>query len=213
MAHDPQARTDRRSFLQAGALATASAMSAAPASGAQQVVARDTVLPRRKLGKTGVELTMLEQGAVRSDDRVLRFAFANGVRVFDTAKVYGTEPSFKKWFEQDRRVRKEIVMVTKDTPKAPRDADDGRSAAEGPRYRLHRSFLRSRFGGRTKPGRLDQLRQEPGVQGDRRRDPEVGQGQVHRLLDPSQGPWPDHPGGRRRGIRRRDHAPVHPLAR
>ncbi len=121
MAQDPQARTDRRSFLQAGALATASAMSAAPASGAQQVVAREAVLPRRKLGKTGVELTMLEQGAVRSDDRVLRFAFANGVRVFDTAKAYGTEPSFRKWFEQDSHVRKEIVIVTKDTPRAPRE--------------------------------------------------------------------------------------------
>ncbi len=61
--------------------------------------------------------------------------------------------------------------------------------------------------------RGDQLRQGPGVQGDGRRDPQVGQGEVHRLLDPPQGPRRDHPGGGRRRDRRRDHAPVHPLAR
>jgi len=121
MAHDEKARTDRRTFLQAGALATASAVSLAPASGAQEVVAREAVLPRRKLGKTGALLTMLEQGALMSTDRVLRLAFASGVRVFDTAKIYGTEPLFKKWFEQDARVRKEIFIVTKDTPRAPRE--------------------------------------------------------------------------------------------
>ena len=36
-------------------------------------------------------------------DRILRLAFANGVRIFDTAKVYGTEILFKKWFEQVAR--------------------------------------------------------------------------------------------------------------
>jgi len=121
MAHDEKARTDRRTFLQVGALAAASAVSLAPASGAQEVVARDAVLPRRKLGKTGIELTMLEQGAVRSPDRVLRLAYANGIRVFDTARLYGTEPSFKKWFEQDPHVRKEIFIVTKDIPRTPRE--------------------------------------------------------------------------------------------
>jgi predicted aldo/keto reductase-like oxidoreductase len=64
---------------------------------------------------------MLEQGAIRgtSLDRVLRFSFANGVRVFDTAKVYGTEPAFRKWFEQSPEVRKEIFLITKDMPKRP----------------------------------------------------------------------------------------------
>jgi len=120
MAHDEKAGTDRRTFLQAGALATASAMSLAPGLNAQDVVAKSPVLPRRKLGKTGVEITMLEQGAVRSPDRVLRLAFANGIRVFDTARLYGTEANFKKWFEQDPHVRKEIVIVTKDMPRTPR---------------------------------------------------------------------------------------------
>jgi uncharacterized protein len=121
MAHHETERTHRRTFLQAGALATASALTvpSATTSNAQQVVSRDPVLPRRKLGKTGVEITMLEQGAVQSPDRVLRLAFANGIRVFDTAKVYRTEGNFKKWFEQDPAVRKQIFLVTKDMPRTP----------------------------------------------------------------------------------------------
>ena len=91
-----------------------------PGLNGQDVVAKSPVLPRRKLGKTGIEITMLEQGAVRSPDRVLRFAFASGIRVFDTARVYGTESNFKKWFEQDPHVRKEIFIVTKDMPRTPR---------------------------------------------------------------------------------------------
>jgi aryl-alcohol dehydrogenase-like predicted oxidoreductase len=109
--------TDRRTFLQAGALATASVLGATAGTDAQQVVARAAELPKRKLGKTGIELTILEQGAVRSPDRVLRLAFANGIRVFDTAKLYGTERNFKQWFEQDSAVRKQIVVVTKDMPR------------------------------------------------------------------------------------------------
>ena len=35
--------------------------------------------------------------------------------------MYGTEPGFKQWFEQSPEVRKEIVLVTKDNPKAPKD--------------------------------------------------------------------------------------------
>jgi aryl-alcohol dehydrogenase-like predicted oxidoreductase len=119
MAHHEKAGTDRRTFLQAGALATASATSLAPGALAQEVVARADALPRRKLGKTGVEVTMLEQGAVRSPDRVLRLAYASGIRLFDTAKVYGTEPNFKKWFDQSPGLRKEIFLVTKDMPRTP----------------------------------------------------------------------------------------------
>ena len=54
-------------------------------------------------------------------ERLLRLSYASGVRTFDTAKMYGTEPGFKRWFEQSPEVRKEIVLVTKDNPKAPKD--------------------------------------------------------------------------------------------
>ena len=119
MAQDDTDRTDRRTFLQAGALATASALSLAPGANAQDLVAKDPVLPKRKLGKSGVEITILEQGAVRSNERILRTAYANGIRVFDTAKVYGTEPSFKRWFDAEPKLRKEIFLVTKDMPQVP----------------------------------------------------------------------------------------------
>lgn len=119
MGRSDKISADRRKFLQAGALATASTLSVTADGKAQQVVSRAAELPKRKLGKTGVELTVLEQGAVRSSDRVLRLAFANGIRVFDTAKLYGTERNFKQWFEQDSEIRKQIFIVTKDMPHTP----------------------------------------------------------------------------------------------
>lgn len=126
MNHDQARRTSRRRFLQTGAVMSASARAAglvADAS-AQEAPARadaGAVLPRRKLGKTGLEVTILEQGATRDGaDRLLKFAFARGMRLFDTAKVYGTEKYFKAWFEQDPSIRKQIVLVTKDlTPRGP----------------------------------------------------------------------------------------------
>lgn len=114
--------TNRRTFLQTtGALATASAMSLAPTASAQDAAAKTGAMPTRPLGKTGVNITLLDQGAVRSEslDRLFRAAFASGIRVFDTAKVYGTEPAFKKWFEQVPEIRKQIFLVTKDMPKGP----------------------------------------------------------------------------------------------
>ena len=126
MSQEETNNPDRRAFLQAGALATAAALGATSGVEAQDVPAKTLVLPKRKLGKTGVEITLLEMGtgALRERgtlDRLLRLAFASGVRTFDTANLYGTEPGFKKWFEQSPEVRKEIVLVTKDNPRAPKD--------------------------------------------------------------------------------------------
>ena len=126
MSHDETNSTDRRAFLQAGALATAAALSAASGRPAQAAPEKATVLPTRKLGKTGLDITMLEMGtgALRERnvlDRLIRLSYANGVRTFDTAKAYGTEPGFKKWLEQSPEVRKQIVLVTKDNPRAPKE--------------------------------------------------------------------------------------------
>jgi predicted aldo/keto reductase-like oxidoreductase len=126
MSHDQTNSTDRRTFLQAGALATAAALGATSGAEAQDAPAKSPVLPKRKLGKTGLEMTLLEMGtgALREAgvlQRLLKLSYASGVRTFDTAKMYGTEPGFKKWFEQSPEVRKEIVLVTKDSPKVPKD--------------------------------------------------------------------------------------------
>ena len=121
MAHEETDRTDRRAFLQAGAAVTATALTISGGVNAQDAPDKNAVLPKRKLGKTGVEITMLDQGAVRGSgyERILRQSFASGVRVFDAAKVYGTEPTVKKWFDAEPDVRKQIFLVTKDMPKTP----------------------------------------------------------------------------------------------
>lgn len=122
MNRDELQSTDRRAFLQAGALATASALSLGTSTSAQDAPAKATTLPTRPLGKTGVNVTLLNQGAVRTQnlEGIFRLAFANGIRVFDTAKVYGSEKDFKKWFERMPEVRKQIFLVTKDMPRSPR---------------------------------------------------------------------------------------------
>ena len=109
MSHDETHSADRRAFLQAGALATAAALGTASSLEAQVAPAKATTLPMRKLGKTGLEITLLEMGtgALRERgvlDRLLRLSFASGVRAYDTARAYGTEPGFKQWFEQSPEV-------------------------------------------------------------------------------------------------------------
>jgi uncharacterized protein len=121
MAHDETNFTDRRAFLQAGALVTASALGTAPGLCAQDAGPKSSELPRRPLGKTGVEITILDQGTGKGPDvdRLLRFGFARGVRAYDTSETYHSEAAFKRWFAQDPAVRKQIFLVTKDAPKTP----------------------------------------------------------------------------------------------
>jgi predicted aldo/keto reductase-like oxidoreductase len=121
MSQSETSSTDRRTFLQAGAVAAATALNSRPSANAQEQAAKLVEIPRRALGKTGVEVTMLEQGTVLGSgfERVMRLSYAGGVRVFDTANVYRSEPLFKKWFEQVPEVRKNIFLVTKDMVRRP----------------------------------------------------------------------------------------------
>ncbi len=112
---------NRRGFLQTSAAvaAVASASAANCATAAQQAEAKP--LPLRKLGKTGAEVTILNFGSYSNPgvDRMVRLAFAQGVRMFDTARSYGSEPGFKRWFEAMPDARKQIFLVTKDSPNEP----------------------------------------------------------------------------------------------
>jgi len=114
---------DRRGFLQTGALATASALTMATGSQAAPQLAKKPNIPRRPLGKTGVDVTILNLGTWESPgvDRLLRFAYANGIRYFDTADCYGSEPAIARWLQAMPEVRKEIFLATKDHPRTPRD--------------------------------------------------------------------------------------------
>ena len=49
-------------------------------------------------------------------NRLLGFAWANGIRYIDTAKSYGSEPAIGRWLQTKPEARKELFLVTKDHP-------------------------------------------------------------------------------------------------
>lgn len=118
----------RREFLHqtsatAAVLGVTAAASGARAQDAPARANARPALPTRPLGRTGVDVSILNQGTWRAPgalDRILRFAYSNGVRYFDTAKSYGSEGGFKRWFQQVPEVRKEIFLATKDHPNTPK---------------------------------------------------------------------------------------------
>jgi len=113
-------KLERREFLQAGALASAAALTLGSPSLGDEPNASKSTLPTRKLGKTGVDVTILNHGTWQAPgalDRMLRTSYASGVRYFDTAKAYGTEPAVGKWLRAMPEVRKNIFLATKDWPK------------------------------------------------------------------------------------------------
>jgi uncharacterized protein len=119
---------NRRGFLGTGAgLGVAATLgqvglSAAAAQNAPAATS-SALLPKRKLGRTGVEVSILNLGTWRSVglDRILRFAWANGLRYVDTAKSYGSEPAIGRWMQAMPEVRKQLFLVTKDHPHTPRE--------------------------------------------------------------------------------------------
>lgn len=131
---DPVGSIDRRTFIESGAalLTAGSAASVGRDAHGQNTLGgdssrsndgrRDKVgpLPTRKLGKTGVDVSILNLGTWKSVglDRILRYAWANGVRYVDTAKSYGSEPAIGRWLQAMPEVRKDLFLVTKDVPRA-----------------------------------------------------------------------------------------------
>jgi hypothetical protein len=78
----------RREFLKVGGLATAAAL-VPPSAGAaaQEPALREPKpFPRRRLGKTGVDVTIVDQGTWRASgiDRLIRMSYSEGVRCFST---------------------------------------------------------------------------------------------------------------------------------
>jgi aryl-alcohol dehydrogenase-like predicted oxidoreductase len=118
---------DRRGFLGAGAgaLAVATLGGRQPAA-AQAMIQTKAVqaaeLPKRTLGHTGVDVSILNLGTWMSPggDRLLRYAWAQGIRYFDTAKSYGSEPMIGRWLKAMPEARKDLFLVTKDQPDTPR---------------------------------------------------------------------------------------------
>jgi predicted aldo/keto reductase-like oxidoreductase len=122
MSDNDLSQVDRRGFLQAGALASAAALSLGSPSLGDEPNAPKPTLPTRKLGKTGVDVTILNHGTWQAPgalDRMLRTSYASGVRYFDTAKSYRTEPGVANWLQAMPEVRKNIFLATKDSPRTP----------------------------------------------------------------------------------------------
>ncbi len=116
---------NRRGFLQTGAVAgsTALALGSHMAAADEPAADRAVMIPTRELGRTGVKVSILNQGTFRGSSlkRILRFAYANGIRCFDTADTYGSEPGIAEWMQSMPEVRKSIFLVTKDHPKSPKE--------------------------------------------------------------------------------------------
>jgi hypothetical protein len=102
----------------AGAGATAALAAPAPPPATQA----DTV-PKRKLGKTGVEVSILSMGCMFdtiNNQLLLKQALKWGVTHWDTAEHYGntlSEVGIGRFFSRNPEARKEIFLVTKLQPK------------------------------------------------------------------------------------------------
>ena len=112
----------RRRFLQTSALLGAGAMLLPSAGWAAEPAPS---IPRRKFGRTGVELPVLGLGCmfdVLRNSVILRQAADNGITYWDTAAGYhNSEPAIGAFFEKNPAVRKDIFLVTKAS--GARDAD------------------------------------------------------------------------------------------
>ena len=119
---------DRRVFLQAGVVATAVTTGMVASDAAAQEPKGGNgkpSLPKRTLGKTGVEVTLLNHGTVGEPaglNRLLRAAYVEGVRYFDTAEGYkNSEKVIGEWLTAMPEVRKSIFLATKSHVHAPSD--------------------------------------------------------------------------------------------
>ena len=124
-AQDGACSINRRDFLGAGASVAVAASIGQGVASAQvgSDATGSALLPKRKLGRTGVDVSILNLGTWRSVglDRILRFSWANGIRYVDTAQSYGSEPAIGRWMKATPEVRKELFLVTKDHPNTPRE--------------------------------------------------------------------------------------------
>jgi predicted aldo/keto reductase-like oxidoreductase len=84
---------------------------------------KDQAMPKRKLGKTGVEVSILNLGGMFdtiNNQLLLKQALKWGVTFWDTAEGYGnglSEEGFGRFFARNPEARKEVFLVTKLQPK------------------------------------------------------------------------------------------------
>jgi predicted aldo/keto reductase-like oxidoreductase len=112
----------RRSFIKtiglAGIASTGLNVRTGTAASEQSGVG-EAALPRRKLGKTGVEISALALGGMFdtiNNQLLLRQAINWGVNFWDTAEVYGnglSEEGYGRFLTRNPDARKEVFLATK----------------------------------------------------------------------------------------------------
>ena len=126
----------RRDFLKTLCLGglSAAATSLPEVAGAQE---KEKVGPiaRRKLGKTGMDVSILTLGGMfdtLNNQLLLKQAYNWGITSWDTAEAYGSEEGYGRFFSKYPEARKDIFLSTKLVAK------------EGPNYaeRLDKSLAR-----------------------------------------------------------------------
>ena len=120
---EPDRKVDRRDFLRTGAVAVGAATAVTKVAAAAEPSRDSKQLPQRPFGKTGLKLPMLAFGgaalpkewgnSLSTDDRVelVRYAYDQGVRYFDTAGNYRESQAILGKALKDRR--KDVYLVTK----------------------------------------------------------------------------------------------------
>lgn len=106
---------DRRQFLKM--IATLTALAYLPSCQLRSSSDRwGFVLPKRKLGKTGLDVTMFALGGgpananISEEEAIVQAAFDGGCRFFETARSYRTEPAYGKVLKP---YRQEIILSSK----------------------------------------------------------------------------------------------------
>jgi predicted aldo/keto reductase-like oxidoreductase len=118
----------RRAFIKSvglGGLAATGLDAARAMAGQEQGEGKASSVPKRRLGKTGVDVSILCLGGMfdtLNNQLLLRQAYNWGVTFWDTAEGYGngmSEEGFGRFFTRNPEARKEIFLVTKTRPGEP----------------------------------------------------------------------------------------------
>jgi diketogulonate reductase-like aldo/keto reductase len=112
----------RRDFMKlvgVGGIAATGIDTTAAVAASKQGESKAASIPRRKLGKSGIEVSLLSLGGMFdtiNNQLLLRQALNWGVTYWDTAEAYGnglSEEGFGRFLSRYPETRKEIFLVTK----------------------------------------------------------------------------------------------------